>query len=101
MAARLRKPHQEEVRLKIQSSQLINALSDHVKGKKKLSPTQVRAAEILLRKCVPDLSSTTIGGDPENPLVFDAADAVAALLQRPALNDDDSGDSPADSDTVQ
>jgi hypothetical protein len=35
---------------------LINRLSDHVFGKVDLSPTQVRSAEILLRKTLADLS---------------------------------------------
>jgi|TARA_R110000868_G_scaffold258991_1_gene516735 hypothetical protein len=45
-----------EVRERIQTSMLINRLSDHVVGKVELSPTQVRAAEILLRKTLADLS---------------------------------------------
>ena len=58
MAARSRKiRHDDETRAKIQTSQLINRLSDHVLGKLELSPTQVRAAEILLKKTIPDLSS--------------------------------------------
>lgn len=55
--------HQEDVRRKIQSSQLINRLSDHVFGKNELSPTQVRAAEILLKKSIPDLSQLQGTGD--------------------------------------
>lgn len=59
MAARARKiRHDEETRAKIQTSQLINRLSDHVFGKVDLTPAQVRSAEILLKKTIPDLSST-------------------------------------------
>jgi hypothetical protein len=59
VAARNRKiRHDEETRHKIQASQLINRLQDHVLGKVYLSPTQVRSAEILLRKTIPDLSAT-------------------------------------------
>lgn len=61
MAARLRLKHQDEVRAKIQASQLVNALQKHVDGNNNMSPTQVRAAEILLRKAMPDL--TAISGD--------------------------------------
>lgn len=58
MAARSRKiRHDDETRAKIQTSQLINRLSDHVFGKVELSPTQVRSAEILLKKTIPDLSA--------------------------------------------
>ena len=57
MAARLRLKHQDEVRAKIQTSQLVNRLQDHSVGKNEMSTTQVRAAEILLRKTMPDLSA--------------------------------------------
>lgn len=63
--------HQEDVRRKIQSSQLINRLTDHVHGKVELTPTQVRAAEILLRKCVPDLSSVEGKIDGDHKLIFE------------------------------
>jgi hypothetical protein len=60
MAARKNKiRHDEETRAKIQTSQLLNRLSNHALGQCEMSPTQVRAAEILLRKTMPDLSSTT------------------------------------------
>lgn len=57
MAARLRKTHQDEVRTKIQASQLINVLQNHaLHGDTELAPTRLKAIEILLRKSVPDLS---------------------------------------------
>jgi hypothetical protein len=59
MAARTKKiRHDEETRAKIQTSQIINRLQDHILGKLELSPTQVRCSEILLKKTIPDLSST-------------------------------------------
>lgn len=67
MAARLRKQHQDEVRFKIQSSQLINRLQNHGLGKNKMTVTQIRAAEVVLRKAVPDL--TAIGGSDLMPPV--------------------------------
>lgn len=58
MAARkLRIRHDEETRKKIQTTQLINRLTDHALGKIDLSPTQVRAIEVLIKKTLPDLSS--------------------------------------------
>jgi hypothetical protein len=48
----------DEWKQKIQLSMLLNRLQDHASGKIEMSPTQVRAAEILLRKVAPDLSST-------------------------------------------
>lgn len=63
MAARSRKgtldaPWDDKVRGRIQTSMLINRLSDHVFGKVELTPSQVRSAEILLKKTIPDLSAT-------------------------------------------
>lgn len=58
MAARLNKLHQEDVRTKIQASQLVNVLQKHaLTGEGELSPTRMKAIEILLRKAVPDLSA--------------------------------------------
>lgn len=69
MAARLRKNHQDEVRTKIQASQLINVLQNHALGQtEELAQSRIKAIEILLRKSVPDLSAVTVSGDPENPL---------------------------------
>lgn len=102
MAARIRRPHQEEVKAKIRASQLVNALQKHVLGgKSKLTASQVKAAEILLRKCVPDLSATTIGGDADNPLVVEHADAVEALLSRPSLAIGAPGSAGEDGPTIQ
>jgi hypothetical protein len=69
MAARLNKLHQEDIRQKIQASQLINVLQDHALGKtEELSMTRMKAIEILLRKSIADLSAVTISGDSDNPL---------------------------------
>lgn len=68
MAARIRKHHQDEVRARIQTSQLVNRLTDHALGKVELGATQVRAIEILLKKSIPDLQSVELTGDPENPI---------------------------------
>lgn len=66
MAARIHKiRHDDETRAKIQTSQLINRLTDHALGDLKLEPTQVRAIEILLRKTLPDLTATELSGGVE------------------------------------
>lgn len=67
MAARTRRGTSEagwdeNVRVRIKTSMLVNRLSDHVAGKVDLKPTQVSAALGLLRKTVPDLSATEISG---------------------------------------
>ena len=85
MAARLRKTHQDDVRMKIQASQLVNRLTDHALGEVELSSTQVRAIEILLRKSIPDLTSVEMTGADGGPLVMAAAqmtdDQLAAYLK--------------------
>lgn len=58
MAARTGKiRHDDQTRAKIRTSQLINRLTNHAVGKLELSPTQVKAIEILLKKTLPDLSA--------------------------------------------
>lgn len=58
------------VRAKIQASQLINVLQNHALGavSEDLSPSRLKAIEILLRKSVPDLQSIQLSGDEENPV---------------------------------
>lgn len=56
----------DEARKKIQTTQLINRLQNHGLGKIDLGPTQVRSIEILLKKCIPDLSSTTLTNSPDS-----------------------------------
>lgn len=61
MAARKRKiRHDEETRAKIQASQIINRLQDHIFGSVELSASQVSAALGLLKKTIPDLSAAEI-----------------------------------------
>lgn len=59
----------DEAREKIKTTQLINRLQGHALGNVEMSPTQVKATEILLRKRVPDLSAVTLAGDAENPII--------------------------------
>jgi len=57
--------HQEDVRRKIQSSQLLNRLTNHALGnlKNPMDATQVSAALGVLKKALPDLTATEISGD--------------------------------------
>lgn len=74
MAARLNGAHQEDVRLKIKTSQLVNRLQDFAldgADPKTGDPIQIdqqrlKAIEILLRKSLPDLAAVTISGTGEN-----------------------------------
>ena len=49
---------------------LFRSLQNHALGLEAndLSPTRMKAIEILLKKSLPDLSSTEITGDPDSPL---------------------------------
>lgn len=49
--------HDVKTREKIQCTQLINRLMDHINGKIELTQSQVRSIEILLKKSLPDLQS--------------------------------------------
>ena len=62
MAARDRIQHDANTRKKIQASQLINRLTDHVLKDLDLTATQVAAALGLLKKTLPDLSNVTLAG---------------------------------------
>lgn len=59
MAARKQLWHPDEVRAKIQASQLLNRLHDHAFGNLDLTQTQLKAIEILLKKSMPDLSAVS------------------------------------------
>ena len=65
MPARLNLRHQQMVRDKIQAIYLINRLQAHAMGEVEMTATQVRAAEALLRKALPDLASLQVDGDGE------------------------------------
>lgn len=66
MAGRpLGKKHDQRTRDKIQTTQLVNALTNHVLGKNEMGSTQVTAALGLLKKSLPDMSAihSTEGGE--------------------------------------
>ena len=58
----------EAHRVKIQNSNILNALIEHVEGKREMSATQVSAGTALLRKVLPDLSNVQHSGDADNPV---------------------------------
>lgn len=65
----MNKLHQEDVRSKIQASQLINKLTDHVLKGTELGASQIKAIEILLKKSLPDLSSVEMTGPEGGPVL--------------------------------
>jgi hypothetical protein len=63
MAARKTTWTPDLVRSRIQTTQLVKRLQDHVHGKVELSATQVRAAEVLLARTLPTLTQTDLNVD--------------------------------------
>jgi hypothetical protein len=86
MAARKRKGTLDaggwpvQVRQRIQTSMLINRLTDHAVGKVELQPTQVKAIEILLRKTLPDLSQVSGTLEHVHRTVEELSDAELTAL---------------------
>jgi hypothetical protein len=64
MAARLNRRHQDTVREKIKTSQILTRLTNHALGtlQKPMDATQVSAALGVLRKALPDLTATEHSG---------------------------------------
>lgn len=87
MAARLNRAHQEDIRLKIKTSQLVNRLQDFVLDgvdPKTGAPIEIdgqrmKAIEILLRKSLPDLSSVTLQGDEDGGPIRTEDQSLAKL----------------------
>lgn len=50
-------------------SLILERLCGHLNGAVELSPTQIRAAEILLKKSIPDLTAVEHSGSIENTVV--------------------------------
>jgi hypothetical protein len=55
----------EAHRDKIRNSNILNALLEHVEGKREMSSTQVSAGLGLLKKALPDLQSVTVQGEED------------------------------------
>lgn len=69
MAPRKQLWHPDEVKKKIQASQLINRLTAHALSDSPImDASQVTAAVKLLGKVVPDLKAVEHSGDPDKPI---------------------------------
>ena len=80
MAARLNLKQQADVRAKIQASQLVNVLQQHIFEGRDLKKSQVSAAIALLRKTVPDLSQVQGVMTNVNVNASDVSDAELAAI---------------------
>jgi hypothetical protein len=101
MAERGRKPGftmSESHRVKIKNSNILNALIEHVEGKREMSSTQVTAGVALLKKVMPDLAASADVGDNGQLLKLKTMSdaelnvAIAAALARGETSEDYSGE---------
>lgn len=86
MAARTGVPNlrqQEQTRAAIQTTQLVKRLQCYALAEKddagnevELDAGRLKAIEVLLRKSLPDLSSISLTGDPDNPVVIDRIERI-------------------------
>ncbi|MCP4465871.1 MAG: hypothetical protein GY813_03850 [Halieaceae bacterium] len=65
MAARLNKRQADSARAHIQANRIVEELQRHLHGEREMTATQIRAAQILLDKSLPNLQSTELQGDLE------------------------------------
>ncbi len=71
-----------EHRVKIQNSNILNALIEHAQGEREMSSTQVAAGLGLLKKALPDLSAMEI----DQVTTHEVGDSVQSLMERIAAN---------------
>ena len=72
-----------EHRVKIQNSNILHALIEHVEGAREMSATQVTAGLGLLRKVLPDLAASADAGEagelvPVDRMSDEELEAIAA-----------------------
>ncbi len=68
MAARIKKTTlSEQWKAKIQAGVILDRLVKHVNGEIEMTASQIKAADILLKKTVPDLARTEVTGKDGEP----------------------------------
>lgn len=69
MAARLNPFNQQEVKNRIQATQLVKRLQDHALGTIEMTATQIDSAKFLLNKRISNApTDVNIGGQEDNPI---------------------------------
>lgn len=88
MAARKQLWHPDEVRQKIQASQLINRLMKHALSTEGplMDPSQVTAAVKLLGKVLPDLKAIEHTGEGGGPIQVSTVERIVVRPQDPDPN---------------
>jgi hypothetical protein len=77
--------HHMLTRERIRTGYLLSRLNKHVRGEIEMSTTQLRAAEILLKKALPDLASVEHTGAIEHRNVRDLSDAELLTIAASGL----------------
>lgn len=73
----------DEHRVKIQNSNILNALIEHASGLREMSSTQVTAGLGLLKKVMPDLTAINHSGEIEVRRAVEMSDdELAAIASR-------------------
>ena len=72
-----------EHRVKIQNSNILNALIEHAEGTREMSSTQVTAALGLLKKALPDLNSVQLSGNAEGDPI-NVLQRIERVIVRPS-----------------
>lgn len=70
MAARNRPGLSENTRKRIQATMLVKRLSSHALGEAEMTSTQIKAAEILLKKALPDLTAVEMDASVEGSVTL-------------------------------
>jgi hypothetical protein len=86
MAARKKLTQTEETRKKIQVSQLINRLQNHIFNNDEIKDSQIKAIDILLKKALPDLARSEITGKDGEAIksetkITNAGDVVLGFIE--------------------
>jgi len=79
MAARISKTLTEEWKRKIQASNLITHLGKCAIGEIEMTSQQIKAAEILLKKVMPDLKSVDMSANVNSSVVLTLSKTDAEL----------------------
>lgn len=71
---------------KIKAGQLMNRVLKHANGEIEMTKSQLQAAQIYLKKVIPDLSATTVSGDKDNPLFGDPDARLVELGRKTGID---------------
>ena len=77
--AKMTRRQSERARAAIQTSRLLQLLQKHALGLAEMSTSQIRAAEIILRKTLPDMKSLEVAAEVEQKVEYTKEELEAQL----------------------